>query len=127
MIYAIDPGIVVAHLCERAAERYHPKYKDLVLMCLLSIPATLLLASYYALFPLATHMQGRLGYPNAEITPLLEKLHFGQLWPEFGFDADEFYKNIVSKVSWILLNKFDYVYSANIIHSNSLIYYLRKT
>lgn len=75
-------------MCESLAALMTSKYRDLLLSVLLCIPLLLLLGSYWLFFPLATYQQGRLGYTNKNIGPLLDIFHFGQSWWEFGYNVD---------------------------------------
>ncbi|XP_066984709.1 protein O-mannosyl-transferase 2-like [Macrobrachium rosenbergii] len=94
-------GIIIAWACESASKRFAEKHRDRVLQCFLLLPTIAVVASYVLFFPLATYIKGNHFERHETLGPLLDKVYFGQMWPEFGYRKEEF--SVISKtevLSW---------------------------
>lgn len=87
-------------MCESSARWISLQRKDLIMTGLIAVPASAFIVSYFLLFPLATYIEGRFSYPHPTINKYLDKLHFGQLWVEFGYEIDYIEKGITTLVRY---------------------------
>ena len=80
----------MTHLCERVASMFPSNASELLNLLLHFFILLVFLGSYWALFPLATAMEGTAGKQHGGMAPYLQKLHLGQAWAELGYGYDIF-------------------------------------
>ncbi|XP_050720422.1 protein O-mannosyl-transferase 2-like [Eriocheir sinensis] len=92
-------GVLLAYGCKSLSRKFTRgkggrkgggRRQELVYRGLLGLCGASIVTSYLIFFPLATYVSGIQFEPNARLNPFLDKLHVGQLWPEFGYRMEEY-------------------------------------